>query len=85
MEAASIFDVTFSEESVWRGGQFNWLAAARQLVEQIDHGNHFNMLESLLMALEQRNRTAIARTDWERRDAHECARPKIERLIGGAG
>ncbi len=60
MEAASIFDVTFFEESVWRGGQFNWLAAARQLVEQIDHGNHFNMLESLLMPL-KRNATNPSR------------------------
>jgi hypothetical protein len=29
MEAASIFDVTLSEEYVWRMGQFSWLAAAR--------------------------------------------------------
>jgi hypothetical protein len=38
------------------------------------------MLESILLALEQRNKTAIARTDWERRDACQCATPKIERL-----
>ncbi len=85
MEVASIFDVTFSEEAIWKGGQFSWLAAARQLVERIDHGNHYKMLESLLSALEQRNKTAIARTDWERRDAHQCATPKIEKLVAALG
>jgi hypothetical protein len=39
------------------------------------------MLVSLLDAIEQRNMTAIARTDWERRDAHETARRKVEKLI----
>jgi hypothetical protein len=84
-EMASIFDVTFSNEAVWRNQRFNWLAAARQLVEQIDHGNHYKMLEALLSALEQRNKTAIAHTNWERRDAHECATPKIELLIAALG
>jgi len=85
MEMASIFDVNFPEEAIWRSGRFNWLAAARQLVERIDHGNHYKMLESLLSALEQRNKTAIARTDWERRDAHQCATPKIEQLAAALG
>src|SRR5258708_9859690 len=43
------------------------------------------MLEALLSALEQRNKTAIARTDWERRDAHQCATPKIDRLLAALG
>jgi hypothetical protein len=85
MEAASIFDVNLSAEHVWRMGHFSWLAAARLLVDRINLGNHYEMLESLLSALEQRNKTAIARTDWERRDAHECATPKIKRLIGALG
>jgi hypothetical protein len=85
MEMASIFDVNLSEESIWKRGQFSWLAAARQLVEQIEHGNHYKMLEALLSALEQRNKTAIARTDWERRDAHQCATPKIEKLVAALG
>jgi hypothetical protein len=88
MEMASIFDVTFSKGAIWgRTQTFNWLAAARQLVERIDHGNHYKMRESLLTALEQRNKTAIARTDWERRDAHQCATPKIAQTgscVGGA-
>jgi hypothetical protein len=86
MEMASIFDVTFSKGAIWgRTQTFNWLAAARQLVERIDHGNHYKMRESLLTALEQRNKTAIARTDWERRDAHQCATPKIAQLAAALG
>jgi len=81
MEMAAIFDVTFPEETVGRFPRFNWLRDARQLVEKIDHGNHYQMLESILGALEQRNKTAIARTDWERRDAHQYASRKIEKLV----
>jgi hypothetical protein len=79
-ELASIFEVNWTGE-IFAGNQFRWLPVARQLVERIDRGNHYVMLESLLDAIEQRNKTAIARTDWERRDAHETARGKIEKLI----
>jgi hypothetical protein len=85
MEVAAIFDVTFENSTVWKTQNFNWLGAARQLVEQLDHGNHYQMLESILGVLEQRNKTAIARTNWERREAHEYATPKIEKLIAGLG
>lgn len=81
IEMAAIFDVTFPAETVGRFPRFNWLGAARQLVEKIDHGNHYQMLESILGALEQRNKTAIARTDWERREAHQYASRKIEKLV----
>jgi hypothetical protein len=81
MEMAAIFDVKFENSVVWKTRNFNWLGAARQLVEQIDHGNHYQMLESILDALEQRNKTAIGRTDWERREAHQYATPKIEKLM----
>jgi hypothetical protein len=79
MELASVFDVTLPDTR--RTGKFNWLTIARQLIEQIDTGNHYAMLASLLPALEQRNKTAIARTDWERRDAHEHASPKIDQIV----
>jgi hypothetical protein len=79
-ELASIFEVNWTGE-IFAGSQFRWLPVARQLVEQIDRGNHYVMLASLLDAIEQRNKTAIARTDWERRDAHETARGKVEKLI----
>ena len=81
LEMAAIFNVAFSEEAVGRFPRFEWLCVARQLVEQIDHGNHYQMLKSILDALEQKNRTAIARTDWERREAHQYATPKIEKLL----
>jgi len=80
LELASIFEVSFPGEAIWRNTDVNWLAAARQLVEGIDHGNHYAMLDAMLVAIEQRNKTAIAGTDWERRDAHQCATPMIERL-----
>src|SRR5262249_37418073 len=60
MEMAAIFDVTFSDSTVWKSGNFSWLGAARQFVERIDRGNHYQMLESILGALEQRNKTATA-------------------------
>ncbi|MGB8116390.1 MAG: hypothetical protein WCF22_21605, partial [Candidatus Sulfotelmatobacter sp.] len=43
LEMAAIFDVTFSREVVGRYPRFNWLAVSRQLVEKLDHGNHYQM------------------------------------------
>jgi hypothetical protein len=54
-----------------------WLAVARQLVEQLEHGNYRVLLDTLLEQLEIKNVSAIGRTDWERRTAHERLRPKI--------
>src|SRR5205807_8054287 len=84
-ELASIFDVTLPRETIWKNGGFSWLGVARQLIEQIDYGNHYEMLKSILASLEQRNITGIARTDWERRDAHEHATPKIVLLTAALG
>jgi hypothetical protein len=84
-EIASIFDVAFDPGQPWRGRDWNWLGIARQLIEKLDFGNHRLLLESLLEQLDQRNKTAIARTDWERREAHQHAEPKIRRLIESLG
>ena len=51
MEMAAIFDVTFPDEAVWKNQRFSWLGAARQLVEHVDHGNHYQMLESMSFIL----------------------------------
>ena len=85
MELSSIFDVAFDHDVVWKGGHWNWLGIARQLIERLDHGNNRLMTEALLDQLEQRNMTAIARTDWERRDAHQTATPRIRRLMDALG
>src|SRR5260370_31273669 len=85
IELAAIFDATFDNELLWKRGQWNWLGIARQLIEKLDHGNDLLMMEAVLDQLEQRNLTAIARTDWERRDAHQCATPKIQRLRNALG
>src|SRR5262249_53542140 len=83
LEMAGIFDVTFPEETVGRFPRFNWLSVARQLVERIDHGNHYQMLEATLTALEQRNRTAIARTDWERRESTSVRKSEDREIARG--
>ena len=86
MEMAEIFDVTFPREAVWKNQNFNWLGAARQLVERIDHGNHYQMLESILGALEQRNKDCN-RTHGlgTSRGASVRPTPKIEKLIAALG
>ena len=78
-DLASIFDVDLGRH------ELKWLLVARQLVERLDHGNHRVMLEAVLEQLDQRNLNAIARTDWERRAAHENIRPKIADLRGELG
>src|SRR5262249_3900572 len=57
-----------------------WLAVARELVERLEQGNHRLLLLTLLEQLEIKNATAIGRTDWERRTAHELLRPRIKEL-----
>lgn len=57
-----------------------WLAAARQLVERLDQGNHHLLLQTLLQQLKMKNATAIGRTSFERREAHELLRPSIQEL-----
>ncbi len=45
-ELASIFEVNWAGE-IFAGNQSRWLPVARQLVEQIDRGNHYVMPESV--------------------------------------
>jgi len=45
-ELASTFEVNWTGE-IFTGNQSRWLPVARQLVEQIDRGNHYVMLESV--------------------------------------
>src|SRR3972149_11263796 len=67
-----------------------WLAAPRQILEQLEQGNYHLFLQTLLEQLEIKNVTAIAATDWEGRTANERLRPKISELrkhfenVGGA-
>jgi hypothetical protein len=78
-EVASLFGVELPE--LWHEApKQQWLAAARQLLERLEEGNHHLLLQTLLEQLEMKNATALARTTWERREAHERLRPKIEEL-----
>ncbi len=78
-EVANLFGVELPE--LWEGApKQQWLAAARQLVERLEQGNHNLLLQTLLEQLEVKNAAAIGRTSFERREAHELLRPKIEEL-----
>ena len=57
-----------------------WLAVARHLIQQLDQGNHYALVLTLVQQIEIRSATAIGRTDWERRAAHEALRPQVTQL-----
>lgn len=78
-DVAQLFGIEFPE--LWSSStKQEWLALARQLVENLEQGNHRLLLQTLLEQLEVKNVTAIGNTDWERRTAHERLRPKIAEL-----
>ena len=78
-DVAILFGIELPE--LWSSStKQEWLAVARQLVEQLEQGNYHVLLQTLLEQLEIKNVTAIGNTDWERRTAHERLRPKIAEL-----
>jgi hypothetical protein len=78
-DVAKLFGIELPE--LWSSStKQEWLAVARQLVEQLEQGNYHVLLHTLLEQLEIKNVTAIGNTDWERRTAHERLRPKIAEL-----
>lgn len=77
-DVARLFGIELPE--LWSSAKQEWLAVARQLVEQLEQGNHHALLQTLLEQLEIKNTAAIAHTDWEQRTAHERLRPKIAEL-----
>lgn len=78
-DVAKLFGIELPE--LWSSStKQEWLAVARQLVEQLEQGNYHVLLQTLLDQLEIKNVTAIGNTDWERRAAHERLRPKIAEL-----
>jgi hypothetical protein len=77
-DVARLFDI---ELKLWSSSaKQEWLAVARQLIEQLEQGNHHVLLQTLLDQLDIKNVTAIAHTNWERRDAHERLHSKITEL-----
>lgn len=76
-DVAKLFGIELP--GLWSSKQ-EWLAVARQLVEQLEQGNYYVLLQALLEQLEIKNVTAIGNTDWERRTAHDRLRPKIAEL-----
>lgn len=79
IEMAAVFGVR-TEVSDDDSGRSQWFSVARQLLENPDLENTRLLLASLLEQFEARNATAIARTDWERRAAHETLRPIVKDL-----
>jgi hypothetical protein len=78
-EVAKLFGVDLAIQT-WSPTKQEWLAIARQLVENLEQGNHHALLQTLLEQLDIRNTTAIAHTDWERRAAHQALAPTIAAL-----
>ena len=79
IDVARLFEVYFEDDGYGPGRQ-EWLSAARQLVEKLEHGNHRALLGTVLDQMELRNAKAIATTTWERRDANEAMRPYLSQL-----
>jgi hypothetical protein len=79
IDVARLFEVHFEDEGYGPGRQ-EWLSAARQLVEKLEHGNHRAFLGTVIEQMDLRNSKAIATTTWERRDANEAMRPYINEL-----
>lgn len=78
-DVAQLFDIELPE--LWSSStKQEWLALARQLVENLEQGNHRLLLQALIEQLEVKNVTSIGNTDWERRTAHERLRSKIAEL-----
>lgn len=78
-DVAQLFGIELPE--FWSSStKQEWLAVARQLIENLEQGNYHVLLQTLLDQLEIKNVTAIGNTDWERRTAHERLRPKITEL-----
>ena len=78
-ELAKLFDVVL-EEQTWSRTKQAWFVIARQLVNNLERGNHHALLQTILEQLDIRNTTAIAHTDFERRVAHQSLVPIIAAL-----
>jgi len=78
-EVAKLFGVVL-EEQTWSRTKQAWLVIARQLVDNLEQGNHHALLQTILEQLDIRNTTAIAHTDFERRAAHQSLVPIISAL-----
>jgi hypothetical protein len=74
------FAVDFPDGQLQDGSRLEWFRIATHIIENTEHGNTLAFLISLLDQLENRNDLAIARTDWERRTAHENLRPLLRHL-----
>ena len=75
LDVAKLFGIELPELGSYSTKQ-EWLAVARQVLEQLEQGNYHVLLQTLLEQLEIKNVTAIGNTDWEGRTAHERLRPK---------
>jgi hypothetical protein len=78
-DIAQLFSIELPE--LWSAStKQEWLALARQLIENLEQGNHRLLVQALIEQLEVKNVTAIGNTDWERQTAHGRLSPKIAEL-----
>ena len=78
-QVAAIFGIELEMPS-WSPTNQEWLTIARNLVENLEQGNYHALVETILEQLEIRNTTAIAHTNWERREAHQALTATIASL-----
>ena len=79
---AGIFHVALPQDSELKDKQ-DFLAFASKLFSEIENGNTRAFVDSLVEQIEIRTTTAVAKTNFERRAAHEVNSRLLERLKEG--
>ncbi len=64
----------------YRTGLINYIALARKLVVEIEHGNNWRLLETIISTTKTRCLDRIAHTKFERREYHEAMLERIETI-----
>jgi hypothetical protein len=78
-EVAKLFGIELPE--LWSDApKAQWLAAAKQILGQLEQGNYYIFLQTVLEQLDMKNAVAIGNTSWERQTAHTTLRPRITEL-----
>lgn len=80
VEMATLFGVTIHLDPYESEPAKQWFRVAREIVEGLDQGGNVTLFTALMDQVEVKNSLAIARTDWERRQANEELTPRIREL-----
>jgi hypothetical protein len=80
IQLCGIFSVPIPTESGALASKSDYLALSRALIVDVDTGNSWALLDTLLEQIDSRNSAAIGHTKFEERSAHESQRDAIMRL-----